>query len=437
MGISKTTQIALAALLLIFGVLAGWYASVTPYRTQGIVRGQTLPDIGAPDERQHANYIRDLRNERKFPVLDPKSPNLYERYQSHQPPLYYLLAAPFGDPTQPGGERLRWLNVLIGLAGVVGLFKLGQWATDREEVGLLAASFALMPGHLMLHGAITNDPLLMALCTWTVALCVLALRVPMTLKLGATLGGFAGLAMLTKSSGLALVPVLLITVVLLLRQKSEGDEEARKADRRRLVQAISVAVLAWGVLALPWLARNASLYGDPLGLRVFQEAFTGSAQAKMFIDELGAYAYWTDWVLWWTARSWIGVFGYMMIFMPDRLYLALLALFFVISCGALIRARNGEKLAPGAGLLATAFFVVVVALFVQFNRTYFQGQARYLYPAVSSMALLYGWAGTALAGKFARHAWIVSAIGLVLLNSYALTQVIPAWFQAISLMPNP
>ncbi len=65
---------------------------MTPYRSGGVLLGQRDPatgqpqqvsDVGAPDERQHANYTLKLVRGEGFPVLDPNDPNLIENYQAH------------------------------------------------------------------------------------------------------------------------------------------------------------------------------------------------------------------------------------------------------------------------------------------------------------------------------------------------------------------
>ncbi|MEJ5169517.1 MAG: hypothetical protein WHU10_00875, partial [Fimbriimonadales bacterium] len=87
---------AAVVLVALHAILAIGYASLTPYRAAGriLLQGHApAQDIGAPDERQHANYVQRLLDGGGLPVFDPKDPNLYETYQSHQPPLYYVLAA--------------------------------------------------------------------------------------------------------------------------------------------------------------------------------------------------------------------------------------------------------------------------------------------------------------------------------------------------------
>ncbi len=160
-------------LAIIFGLFVGfaaWYADVTPYRTPGRLIHQrgSVPDVGAPDERQHANYISHLVNERSFPVLKPGSPDLIETYQSHQPPLYYLIAGAMGEPT----KTTRYLNIVFGVCTIFALYRLGQLAGKSDSAGWVCASFGLLPGFIMLNAAITNDALLFALCTTTLTAAI-------------------------------------------------------------------------------------------------------------------------------------------------------------------------------------------------------------------------------------------------------------------------
>lgn len=419
----------LGLILFTFAVFASWYATITPYRQAGHLMNQRgpdgrlaqIPDIGAPDERQHANYIHHLLTAKTFPVLRPDSPDLGETYQSHQAPLYYLLAATFGDPTGDGGQRTRYLNVLIGTLTLFGLFRLGKLMSGREDVGLACASFGLIPGFVMLHGAITNDPLLMCLCTWTIFWALTGLQEGWTWRVVVTVGICTGLGLLTKSSAMALIPTIGVVWLLSLGQKpSEGPKGVQ---------------LAFGLLALPlliaapWFARNAALYGDPLGLTVFKQAFTGSAQASMFIQGVGPVAYWSDWVLWWTTRSFIGAFGYMDIFLEPNVYSALVGLGLLTLAGNLLKSPSSpEPVRANPNLVLWTFFAVILVLFVQFNLTYFQGQARYLYPAIAALALAFGTGSSRWFSKWPTAGWAMPWAMLSILNVFILTSILPAAF---------
>lgn len=387
-SISRLALAVLSALVLVHILLASWYSSITPYRQAGYYRTghSIIPDIGAPDERQHANYIRRFMTGQGFGVLDPKDPNLGENYQVHQPPAYYLLATGWaklaqaeGVEAHDDGIKLRFLNALIGAGTVVGTFFLGFWGHRRIEVGLIAAAFvALLPMNIALSGAISNDPLLFLLCTWVLALLARSVREGWDWKGVIWIGVLTGLAMLTKTTALALVPVILVAAFL---------------KRPTIAQFGAAAGIAL-VFAMPWWLRNMSLYGDPFALKQFNLAFAGSPQAQAQIDGLGLPTYLLSMVGWWTARSFIGAFGYMDIWLnetgspmgaaPNALYRLLIAGMVLTFFAWIASATKPEwKEAKSVQIVNGLFLVVVILLFVRFNLQYFQAQARYVLPAIS------------------------------------------------------
>lgn len=419
--------------------LAGTYAMVTPYRTGGNLvhqGGAFAPDIGAPDERQHANYVARLLRGEGIPVLDPTDPNLYENYQAHQPPAFYILAAGVAKAT--GGEKLetrteglplRFLNAAIGGATVVGVYFFVLWGFRRPDAALAAAAFAaLLPMNLALSGAISNDPMLYALCTWTVALTAKGIRDKFNLKLAAAIGLLMGLAFLTKTTAVALIPAVGV-----------GFAMARptKQEILRFGGLAALVALAFGV---PWWLRNVSAYGDPLAISAFNAAFTGSPQAADFLKVPGGGPadYWITGsvtgtgVAWWTLRSFFGVFGYMDIFVFKALYG-----FLSVVLAGLVAIRLASLRKPSepaerpVQVMGFLFFFVVLALFMRFNSQYFQGQARYLFPALAPIAATIGLAVSSLrrgpASKTTASSELapslVLAIVLLGLNAYALSQL--------------
>lgn len=402
---SFLTQWSLPVLCALFALLAIGYASVTPYRTGGVLLMQgraPAADIGAPDERQHVNYIVSLRTTGELPVLRPSEPNFYETYQAHQPPLYYALMAPLatpGDPNAQNGIALRFPNALIGAVTVAGLFMLGLWSSGRRLYGFGLASIAFLPGFLMLHGAVTNDPLLICFITWSLAWCARAVALPDAEAKRAVLIAaiLAGLGCATKSSGLLLLPI--VGLVGLWRLKS--------------TPLAWVRLLPLVLIPAPLWVRNTSLYGDPLGLKVFESAFQGSAKASMFIDALGAQTYWTQWVAWWTARSGVGVFGYMDVFLPDGVYRVAFAGVLVAAIGWMVALRRGEQnpIPKVVTLMLAGFFALVLLTFLRFNSVFFQAQFRYLFPAIASLGLFFG-VGAARWGRIGALALMTSLIAL-------------------------
>ncbi|RYG42464.1 phospholipid carrier-dependent glycosyltransferase, partial [bacterium] len=305
--------VLVVALVLHVGLALG-FATRTPFRMAGVILGQRsapVNDVGAPDERQHVNQIaRYSRGE--IPVFDPSDPNLYETYQAHQPPLYYALVSTVahGQPTSGDALKYRWPNLLFGGLAVAGVFAFGWLASARWEVaaGFVAVA-APWPMLCALSGAASNDPLLIALCTWSLAALMGARRDGWTLYWGLLFGATAGLAALTKTTGIILLPVGALAAVL-----STGPWRSK------------IAGLALGLaLPLPWLVRNQSLYGDPLALRAFNQAFVGSAQKSQILQVIqfqtpnvpAETSYWINWIGWWSFRSLVGVFGYMDIWLNE------------------------------------------------------------------------------------------------------------------------
>ncbi len=405
-------------LALIHVVLALLYARSTPFLTAGILKNQRTAegpvkviDVGAPDELQHVVYVRRIAAGEGFPVLDPKDPELGRNYQAHQPPLYYVLAAGWSKLFGESALGMRSLNAVLGGITVLGAFFLAWWTTRKEAVALGAAVFAaLLPMQIALSGAVSNDPLLFCLCTWSLALAARYLQEGLCVKRAIMLGAIVGLACLTKTTAIALFPALLVGLL------------ATK-DRPSLARVGLSLGVACGLGALWWI-RNQQLYGDPFAMGVFATAFQGSPKAQMFMDAYGAPIYWLDWVGWWTMRSFIGVFGYMDIFLGEMLYriaFAVLALLGVLGVFAL--KKEGDKEARAPHLMNATFFVVVFVLFIMFNKTYFQGQARYLLPAIGPLAVAIGM-GVAGLGNARPFVGVIGfAAAMLSLNGYILSKL--------------
>lgn len=421
----------------VHAILAFVYAGSTPYRTPGVLmiqRQAPIADIGAPDERQHANYVQTLLNGEGFPVLKPGRPDAGEHIEDHQPPLYYVLTAGaakvlgVSDVDDQSASRLRWLNVLIGSATVLGVFYLGLWGLGRADVALGAAAItAALPMNCALSGAVSNDPLLFSICTWTLALCAKAMRQGWSIGLAVGVGALTGFGILTKTTAVGLLPILLLAV--LLPQK-----------KRPSWQMIGLAALSVALIAGPWLVRNQNVYGDPLAMGAFREQFTGTAQAKDMIAGLGAATYWTDFVAWWTGRSFFGVFGYMDIWLtesggpygatetrpgpPNTVYRLLIGISLALVLawiGSFFKADWKES--RSVQILNAAFLVIVVLLFVMFNMTYFQGQGRYLYPAIGPIAIAMSAGCFVLLKEGGKVAVAVLAGILLLVNVYAIAKL--------------
>ena len=170
-----------------------------------------------------------------------------------------------------------------------------------------------------------------------------------------------------------------------------GSWRARRLAWRPALAGLLPALL----LSLPWWLRNAALYGfsDPLGLQRHNAIVTGQPRTTAWIASYGWSAYLERFVNF-TFESFWGVFGWLGVFLDNRIYQALALLTLLVMAGfvwQVWRWRQGrEPLAPhqkhGLMLLALQVLLVVLA-FVWYNLTFVQHQGRYLFPALVPISI--------------------------------------------------
>jgi hypothetical protein len=272
--------VLLAILLLAYAVLATWYSLAIPL-------GE------APDEVDHYGVIRHLVQNHRWPTSE-------EEHEAVQPPLYYLIGATLtfwipdhvplvpqanadfdlSDPLAPRnlllhptseawpfrGWALAWhlvrlVSVAFGAITVWGTFHLGRVLfPDRPAVGLgMAALTAFTPQFLFITAVVSNDgaaAAMSALVLWQIA-ALLRLNALPAWRL-ALLGLLLGLALLSKSSLIALVPIVALAILVVWwKIRSQG---------------IKTLLLAWlrtfglaGLLSVWYYIRNLVVFGDLLG----------------------------------------------------------------------------------------------------------------------------------------------------------------------------
>ncbi|MCB0826112.1 MAG: glycosyltransferase family 39 protein [Armatimonadetes bacterium] len=408
------------ALLHLFLAIA--YSHVIPYRESGISRSTYLRDIGAPDERAHANMVQYALESKPFPILGtpeddvnlkPGEPDFLERFQAHQPPLFYVLTAKYlkargfeSVEDREAGFAARNFNGLIGAFGVIAV-ALIAWKISREKwiaIGA-AAIVALNPMNVALSAAISNDPLLITLCSACLGSLFWAKDRDWNITYLLLSTVFAGLAMLTKSTGILIMVPLLVAAVW-----------AAIKNRKFTGFIVVLAVL----IPAPWWQKNMQVYGEPLLLNAFSKAW-----APQRLPPTRSSLAMTRWLLTTTeatAESSTGVFGYFDIHYPTWIPLTavhLAAIILVI--GALSLWYSGKKW----GMMITGLFLLLVAAsFYRFNMTYDQPQARYLFPGLGFIATLMAAGLVRLWGS--KAVWIWAGLYAVL-NVYTIVILMQAF----------
>ena len=394
------------------------------YAALGTLFAVKTPPWQNPDEPAHYNYIAHIATESQFPVLqmgdydeaylqrlkaEKFPPDLSIapiRYESHQPPLYYLLAAPVYWLSGGRLLALRLFSVVLG-GGVVLLIFLCARLTvpGSPHIALGAAAFAaFLPMHVALMASVNNDALAELLIAATV-LALLRWQDSVAAGDGGESRGYTlatgvliGLGFLTKATAYILLPIALIVVFFRPTGSLAGRHLMSRNQLVRFALLIGPALL----LGLPWWFRNSLLYGnlDILGLTWHDAVVTGQPTAAAWIAENGWGAYWQRaWAF--TGKSFWGVFGWLGVFMDARIYTFFFTLSIMAAVGVLTRWRTGVTktdrlwsfLISSPWMTLLLLWLAAFAAYIWYNIGFIQHQGRYLFPALAAWSLLFamGW----------------------------------------------
>ncbi|MBX3013249.1 MAG: glycosyltransferase family 39 protein [Caldilineaceae bacterium] len=372
------------------------------------------PAWQAPDEPAHYNYIADIVANRALPVLhrEDYSQQCLEtlinnrfpvelgvdciRYESYQPPLYYLLGALVYSLSGGSLLALRLLGIVIGV-GIILLcaYSLQLVFADKPMVVLGATAFvAFLPMHVAVTAAVNNDAfaellllaLLAMLLHWTRRQFMAPpdADVTQTQRQLLWLGVLLGLGLLTKIYAYLFIPLTLLAIVATIWQRQRSWQSLWTG--LSLYRWVLLPAL---LLGLPWWVRNLQLYGggDFLGLAWHDEVVIGQPRTSEWIATYGLMPY-SERAFRFTFQSFWGVFGWMGVFMDERIYTAMLIFTGVLFLGllwTLIRLISGKPDTDiddyqRAVLIFFGLIVVAVAAgYIWYNTKFVQHQGRYFF----------------------------------------------------------
>ena len=452
-------RLVLLLILLLYGVLSTGFGVVNPL-------------FEAPDEQLHFFTARYIADTGKLPSV--MEANGFARQEAGQPPLYYLLGALMISPidTRGAAEQL-WLNpnahlgefqpvdvnvfvhgeaekwpwhgyalaahilrlfsALIGVGTLLCIYGSGRllWA-DQPEIALLATALvAFLPQFAFLHGAVTNDVLIIFFSSFVLWELLRLWQDRVTTMRLLLLGITIGLAIITKMAGLLLLVLACSVLLLLAWRDSRRVSEANGSDwsgwAQRLWQ-VALFVMLPALLLSGWLlVRNWILYGDVTAVNQFVEIHGGNRQFTL-------RQVWHD--LDRVVLSSVGIFGWMNLRAPAWIYTTWAGIVLGAALGLSLlvwptirRSDRAEffNITKSNGALVVmwlAFWTVLVHVsWLQFMIQTPADQGRLLFPALLPLALL-----VAFGLAQWRQRWLLWGVAILALlsSAYSLLVVLPA-----------
>lgn len=274
----------------------------------------TIPLFESDNEWSHYLYVHNLITKRELPISSTpvELPEFVDQcrsgeallldegaHQFRQPPLYYLLGAVVASWTDTGDlpplaanpfrvwlpselgynfllhspeaeafpyrgavfsvHLLRTMSGVMGLLGIVAAYLVGLIVFSGRRVLALTtmAVNAFIPQYVFASATINNDILVSALSIWCIYFCFRALvRWPNYWSLMlATLT--AGLAVISKLNGLALVGIVGPTLIVVIVRTWRAPSHRSLASVAKLAAVLMLPLLLSGL----WFGRNLRLYG--------------------------------------------------------------------------------------------------------------------------------------------------------------------------------
>lgn len=439
----------------------GLLVILTLFVLLGSVYAVTTPIFEASDELWHYPLVRHLANGNPLPIQDPNNVGPWKQEASQQPLYYYLAAAltfwidtsdmetvrwlnPHVDNGvltsdgntnliihRPGQENFPWqgtvlavrltrlVSVLMGAGTLVFTWLIARRVFPSRP-GLALGAVAVngfTPMFAFISGAVNNDNLAVLLCS--AALYLMLRRGSQRVRATLLLGMILGLAALTKTTALGLVPLAMVALVVASSRELRAmgwQGRCHWALRNGLAILLPVLVIAgW------WYTRNIRLYGDLLGWSAFIEVL-GKRAHPASLRQLWAER-------WGFSLSYWGLFGGVNVPMAKWIYRLLNLLVGVAVVGLVVyviqvverirRERPGEwcdaliqRLWPLA--LLGAWSVAVCAGLVRWATVTWSSQGRLVFAAISALSILL------VAGLFAWLPRRIGEIGAALLGGFML-----------------
>jgi hypothetical protein len=415
------------------------YLILLIYLLLSVTWNLVTPIFESPDEPDHLQYVLFVAETGRRPDLrlDINRSGI----ESPQPPLYYILmggvtrisglpTAFTHPPRNPNFDFsrvdsdvryfmtnadnydyvrvLRGFSTLFGLIVVVCAYLAAVMLGIERWPSLVAASLvAFLPQFTFISAAVTNDMLTSAVASITLVWLVNILRLsPPRPWQTALFGALCGFAFLGKSHVIALLPFgwLMFT-------------ELQPNGLKPWAKQVGLSLAGFFLVCGWYLIYNQIHYGDFTAVNM-QTSIVPELVVRRSLLDLHTWAYLTIGLPTLLYQSFLGVFGWMRLYLPNVFYL----IWGVLWLGALVGVGKGvlHRSYPRLQQLfvyAPVWAFVVVAYV---NLTFTAPQGRYFFPELVVISIIFVMGVTELPLAIRRTILIAMPTFLILVNLYSL-----------------
>jgi 4-amino-4-deoxy-L-arabinose transferase-like glycosyltransferase len=405
-----------------------------------------VPIFEAPDEPHHWLFARYINDKKWLPVFNK------ELVEANSPPLYYALIAPVasesqfppifvgknGKPTPLGLNMVlgdgkpalkiyqndindfgkywpmraaRLLTVVMSVITILFTYLAGREATRRVSTGLLAGGIvAFLPQFSFRGSQISNDALVATFGAASLYFIVRLIRRGFSWPSGLLAGVAITAAYLSKISAIFL-PVPLALALL-----TEKISWPRRLGRLAALGGLMLA------LVFPWTLRNIVLYGDPFANNTMYSVVSNIVVKKPLTSPYFYTIFPAQ-----LSQSFVGVFGWMNLWMPLWVYL-LYGAIGLLTTGGLVGGWLQHKLDRRLILILLTMPILNLLVVININLSFDQPQGRYMFPAIGAIGLLAALGLESLPFWRRSSHWLLLG-GMLAFNIFILTAwLIPAYW---------
>ena len=207
------------------------------------------------------------------------------------------------------------------------------------------------------------------------------------------------------------------------------DAGATKSYRGTLMRKLRAVFLRLAGLAslmlglvLPWTLRNIALYGDPFAKTVMHQVVSGLVVKKSLASRYFYTTFPSQ-----LGKSFVGMFGWMNLWLPLRVYL-LYALIGLLAVGGLVWGCMLQRIDRRLTVIVASMPFLNLLIIIYINLSFSQPQGRFMFPALPALGLLAALGLEELPG-WGRSVQLAFIAGLVAVNLFILTVwLIPAYW---------